>query len=231
MVVAGGGVGFSESTQAALAELFAYLQKTVDERRRAPRDDLISLLLAAELDGEHLDDGEILMFAMTLLVAGNETTRNLISGGSLALLEHPDQKQLLRRDPSLIPNAVEEMLRWVSPVRTFCRSATQPTELHGKRIEEGQYLLLLYGSANRDEAVFGDDADRFDVTRENGRRHVAFGYGEHLCMGASLARLEARVMFEELLGRLPEFELAGAVRPLPSSLMNGIVEMPVTFKG
>jgi cytochrome P450 len=229
MVAAGGGE-VSDSTAATVGELIQYLVAVGEERKRAPRDDLISILLAAEVDGERLTDAELGMFCLTLLVAGNETTRNLISGGALALMRNPDQRERLLADPGLLHNAVEEMLRYVSPVRNFIRCATEDTELRGRRIRKGDYLALFYGSANRDEEVFGDDADAFDVARESARRHVAFGFGEHLCMGASLARLEAQVMFEELLTRWPRFELAGEVEPLPSTLMNGLVRMPVALE-
>jgi cytochrome P450 len=229
MIEAGGG-GVSEATVTTVAELFAYFGDKLRERRRRPRGDLLSALGAAEIDGEKLSEAQILMFCLTLLVAGNETTRNLISGGARALLEHPEQKRRLIDDPGLIPNAVEEMLRWVTPVRNFARRATRDTELGGRRIAEGDFAVLFYGSANRDEAVFGPEADRFDVAREDAARHVAFGFGEHLCMGASLARLETRVMFEELLARLPHFEPAGPVEPLRSTVINGVERMPVVFK-
>jgi cytochrome P450 len=214
MVAAGGGE-HSDELAATIGELIQYLVDVANQRRRAPRDDLISLLLAAEVEGQRLSDAELGMFCLTLLVAGNETTRNLISGGALALMRNPDQRERLLAEPGLLGNAVEEMLRYVSPVRNFVRCATADVELRGRKIREGDYLALFYGSANRDEEVFGDDADAFDVARESARRHVAFGFGEHLCMGASLARLEGRVMFEELLARWPHFELAGQVEPLP----------------
>ena len=229
MVRAGAGI-FDESSIRTFEELFAYLGERVAECREAPRDDVLSMLVASRIDGDALTDPEIVMFLVTLLVAGNETTRNLISGGARALLEHPEQKRRLIEDPRLIPNAVEEMLRWVTPVRNFARRATRDTELGGRRIAEGDFAVLFYGSANRDEAVFGPEADRFDVGREDAARHIAFGFGEHLCMGASLARLETRVMFEELLSRLPHFEPAGPVEPLRSTLINGVERLPVVFK-
>ena len=229
MVAAGGG-DHSDEMSATIGELIHYLVSVAEERKREPRDDLISLLLAAEVEGECLTDAEIGMFCLTLLVAGNETTRNLISGGALALVRNPGEREKLLADPGLLTNAIEEMLRYVSPVRNFVRCATVDTELRGKRVAEGDYLALLYAAANRDEEVFGDDAEAFDVARESARRHVALGFGEHLCMGASLARLEAQVMFEELLTRWPRFELAGEVEPLPSTLMNGLVRMPVALE-
>jgi len=216
--------------EAVLGEMYAYFAKHLAERRRAPREDLVSTLACAEIEGDRLADAEILMFCVTLLVAGNETTRNLISGGALALMEHLEQKRALLADPGLVPNAVEEMLRWWTPVLSMTRHATQETSLGGKTIGEGECVLLLYPSANRDEAVWGEDADRFDVARDfSRRRQLAFGFGEHLCLGAPLARLEAQVLFEELLARLPEFEPAGPVERLHSCLIHGVERMPVVF--
>lgn len=229
MVEAGGGM-VSPATATTVGELIGYITNVAKERRQRPKDDLISLLLEAEVEGVKLTEAELGMFCLTLLVAGNETTRNLIAGGALALMRNQDQRDALLADPSLLPNAVEEMLRYVSPVRNFARCATQDTELRGHTVREGDYLVLFYGAANRDEEVFGPDADAFDVRRKNAHRHIAFGFGEHLCLGASLARLEARVMFEELLARWPRFELAGEPEPLSSSLMNGFVHMPVALE-
>jgi cytochrome P450 len=215
---------------ATAAELFAYVIAKAAECRRAPRSDLLTKLALAELDGVGLSDAELAIFCMTLLVAGNETTRNLVSGGMLALLEHPAQWERLCADPALVPNAVEEMLRFVTPVQNFVRRVQRDVELCGKRLRAGEYVALFYGSANRDEDVFGPDAGAFDVGRASARRHVAFGFGEHLCLGAPLARLEARVVFEELLARGPGFAPAGPVERLPSTLMSGIVEMPLVFQ-
>jgi len=221
MIEAGGGRR-TPATDAVVGEMLGYFLGVLGERRRAPKDDLVSRLAFAEIEGEQLSDPDILMFCITLLAAGNETTRNLISGGSLLLLRNPDERSRLLARPELLPNAIEEMLRWWTPVHTFTRTATRDTELRGRRIEEGQVLLLLYGSANRDEEVWGEDSDRFDVGRDHARsRHLAFGFGEHLCLGAPLARLEARVVFEELLARFPAFELAGEPELLPSRLMHG----------
>jgi cytochrome P450 len=230
MIEAGGG-GFSEKTGAALVEMFAYLGDTMKRRRGEPRADLISTLLHAEIDGERLSEGEVLMFCVTLLVAGNETTRNLISGGTRALLDHPEQLARLVARPALLPNAVEEMLRFVTPVRSFARCATADTELSGRKIAKHDFLVLFYGSANRDAEVFGPDADRFDIERASAHQHLAFGYGEHLCLGAPLARLEARVMFEELLPRLSGLRYAAPLEPLHSVLINGVERMPVVFEG
>jgi cytochrome P450 len=228
MIRTGAGIFDDESTR-ALPELLAYLAERVKERRDVPRDDVLSMLLRAEIDGDKLSDPEIVMFLMTLLVAGNETTRNLLAGGMRLLFENPDQRARLVAEPERLPNAIEEMLRMVSPVRNFCRSATRDVELRGKTIRAGDWVAMFYASANRDEEVFGDDSHAFRIDRPNAKQHVAFGFGEHLCLGASLARLEARVMFEELLPLLAGIEPAGDVEPLPSSLMNGLVRMPVVL--
>ena len=165
---------------------------------------------------------------MTLLVAGNETTRNLISGGVEALARNPEQLQRLVADRALVPTAVEEMLRWVTPVMNFARTATTDVEVRGRRIAAGDMLFMLYGSANRDEDAFGSSATTFDVGRQP-NPHVAFGFGEHFCMGASLARLEARVLFDELLQRFSTIELAGDPERLRSSLMRSLVHLPVAL--
>jgi cytochrome P450 len=224
-IIAAADTGTSPESMQHVGELFAYFHAKLGERRGR----LLSVLAAAEVDGERLADEELLMFCMTLLVAGNETTRNLISGGAKALMEFPDQRRVLVENPDRLPGAVEEMLRWVTPIRSFARTATRDTEIRGQRIAAGDYVLLLYASGNRDEEVFGPTADVFDVARPAEPMHVAFGFGEHFCLGASLARLEARVLFEELLGRFPDFSLAGEIVPLRSTLMNGLVRMPVTF--
>lgn len=230
MIEAGGGRR-SAATDAMLGEMLAYFASVLAERRRAPKDDLVSKLAFAEIEGDQLTDPEILMFCITLLAAGNETTRNLISGGSLLLMREPEQKQRLLAEPALLPNAIEEMLRWWTPVQSFIRTATRDTEMRGKQIAEGDVLLLLYASANRDEDVWGGDADRFDIGRDHAHlRHLAFGFGEHLCLGAPLARLEARVLFEELLARFPHFELAGEPELLHSRLMRGVERLPVRFQ-
>ena len=231
VIIAAAETGPSPESLQHLGELFAYFHAKLAERRHRPGADLLSALAAAEVDGERLADQELLMVCMTLLVAGNETTRNLISGGAKALMEFPDQRRALVEDPALLPGAVEEMLRWVTPIRSFARTAIRDTELRGQPIAAGDYVLQLYASGNRDEEVFGPTADVFDITRPTEQAHAAFGFGEHFCLGASLARLETRVLFEELLARFPDFSLAGEIVPLRATLMNGLVRMPVTFGG
>jgi cytochrome P450 len=181
--------------------------------------------MAAEVDGEKLSYTEFGGFFNLLLTAGHDTTKNLISNGMLALLEHPDQRRRLLDDPSLLPTAIEEMLRFTPPVYYFRRSAVRDTELHGQRIAAGDKVVLWYVSANRDEAVFSDP-QKFDVGRTP-NEHLSFGIGPHVCLGLVLARLEARVAFEELLRRLPDLELAGPAVRLRSNWVSGVKSMPV----
>ena len=216
-----------EDGKAAAAQMWAYANQLAMERREKPLDDLVSVLMEAQVDGDRLTEPEFDSFFLLLAVAGNETTRNLISGGMRALLEHPEERDRLVADPSLIPTAIEEMLRWVSPLIHFRRTATRDVAMHGRTIREGDKVVIYYPSANRDEAKF-DAPERFDVGRTP-NEHVAFGIGEHFCLGANLARLEIRLIFEELLRRLPDMQLAGPVRRLRSNFINGIKDMPVRF--
>jgi cytochrome P450 len=218
----------SDETMMMAFELWEYFSSVIEQRKTDPADDLISVLAHAAVDGELLTNAELNGFCMTLLVAGNETTRNLITGGVEALANNPDQMQRLVDDPTLVPTAVEEMLRWVTPVMNFARTATTDVELRGQQIKAGDMVFMLYGAANRDPEVFGATADTFDVARQP-NPHMAFGFGEHFCMGASLARLEARVLFDELLRRYTTVELAGDPERLRSSLMRSLVHLPVTL--
>jgi cytochrome P450 family 142 subfamily A polypeptide 1 len=213
----------------AFDQFSRYITEVLEDRRHRPVDDLVSILVHAEIDDERLSEEELIFESLLLLVGGNETTRNVIAGGMEALIRHPEQRAKLVADPSKIPVAVEEMLRWVSPVLNMKRTATRDVELHGEKIREGDQVLLMYASANRDEDVF-DAPERFDVERDP-NPHLAFGFGPHFCLGASLARLNLRVMFEELLRRVPDMELApGAeLTRTPSSFMRGLVSMPVEF--
>ena len=218
----------SPENMAQSVELLDYFGSVVAARRGRPGDDLISVLAHSQIDGERLEEFDLLMFCMTLLVAGNETTRNLLSQGALALATNPDQRALLAGDPALMPRAVEEMLRWGSPVASFMRVATCDTALRGTKLRAGDRLLLLYASANRDEEVFGTAAEEFRVRRD-ASRHVAFGFGEHFCLGAQLARMEARIAFTQLLERFGRWELAGTIERLPSLFMRGIVRLPLVL--
>jgi cytochrome P450 len=210
----------------AAGQLFEYFQKLIAARRVEARDDLLSVLAGAEIDGDRLTDEDLLNFTFLLLVAGNETTRNLIALGTLALIAHPDQCRLLVEDPALIPGAVEEMLRWNSPVVHMARRALVDVEIRGQRIAAGDVVVMLYQSANRDEAVFGYDSEEFKVTRHP-NPHIAFGCGEHSCVGAQLARLEATVMFEELLRRFPRLELVGEADRMRATMVPGVKRMSV----
>ncbi|NIH97286.1 cytochrome P450 [Mycolicibacterium fluoranthenivorans] len=216
----------------ALAELYAYFTNLIADRRSGKvsgQDDLLSILASAEVDGERLSDEDLLNFSFLLLVAGNETTRNLIALGTLTLIEHPDQFALLKSDPTLLPTAIEEMLRYTSPVTHMARRATGDIEIRGQQIKAGDTVVMLYGAANRDEEIFGPTAEEFDITR-NPNPHIAFGAGEHACLGAQLARLEARVMFEVLLGTYPTIELTGDVTRLRATMVPGVKRMPVRLK-
>jgi len=216
-----------ETPHIASAEMFMYSHELAMKRQAAPKDDLMSVLLEAEVDGEKLSVAEINTFFLLLSVAGNETTRNTISGGMLALIEHPEERARLMADRSLLDAAVEEIIRWVSPVMAFRRTATRDVVLAGREIREGDSVSLWYGSANRDETMF-ENPDRFDVGRTP-NEPLGFGIGPHFCLGANLARLEIRIMFERLLERLPDIRLAGPVQRLRSNFINGIKHMPVRF--
>jgi methyl-branched lipid omega-hydroxylase len=213
---------------AAFGEMGEYLAALIAERREARSDDLISALMDAEVEGERLNDLEITSFFGLLMFAGNDTTRNTASGGLLALLEHPDQRRALSLDPQSLPGAIEEILRWVTPVMWFSRTATRDAVLRDVEIREGQKLVLWYASGSRDEELVSDPME-FDVTRP-GVEHQAFGGGgRHFCLGASLARLQLRVLFGELLRRLPDVELAGAPVRLRSNWVNGLTSLPIRF--
>jgi cholest-4-en-3-one 26-monooxygenase len=204
-----------------------YFRKIIEERTKDRREDLFSVLIEGEIDGERLNEQELLAFGVLLIVAGNETTRNAMTGGLLALFENPEQLEELASKPELLPTAVEEMVRWVSPVAHMARVATKDTEVRGTEIKEGQRVLMWYPSANRDEEVF-PDGDVFRVDRTP-NEHLAFGIGEHFCLGAGFARLEIRVMFEELLRRFPDIEQAGPADRLASAFIGGIKHLPVRF--
>jgi len=216
------------AAQRAFEEYTEYNRKVVAERRANPGSDLISVLVHANIDGDTLGDEALLHESLLILVGGDETTRHVISGGMYQLLLHPEEMQKLVTDASKIPAAVEEMLRWVTPIQNMARTATHDVELRGQTIREGDKLLLLYPSANRDENVFVDPF-RFDVERQP-NEHLAFGgYGAHFCLGASLARLELTVMFEEIVRRIPDLKLASDEPPplRPSNFIVGIEELPV----
>jgi cholest-4-en-3-one 26-monooxygenase len=214
--------------QVASMELYAYASALFARKRIDPQEDLMSVLTGVELEGEQLSDLELELFFLLLTVAGNETTRNLISGAMVAFFDNPDQWELLRKDRSLLTPAIEEMLRYVTPVMNFRRQSTGPTELSGQAIKADEKVVFFHVSANRDESVF-EDPNKFDITRKP-NPHIAFGGGgPHFCLGANLARMEIRVMFEHLLDRMPEIHLDGQVERLQSSFINGVKHIPVAF--
>ena len=193
-----------------------------------PADDVMTTLVEAEVDGEPLSEMDILSYAILLILAGNETTRNATSGGLLALIEHPEQFERLRGEPALLDSAIEEILRWTSPVIHFARTVTRDVEIGGTLLREGETLALWYPSANRDEDVF-EKPDVFDIGREP-NEHLAFGgYGEHFCLGATLARLELRGIYGHLLERLEEIRVDGDVERLGSGLIGGIKRLPISY--
>jgi cholest-4-en-3-one 26-monooxygenase len=217
-----------EIAQQSAMELYAYASQLYGQKRVNPHEDLMSVLSTLEVDGEGLSDLELELFFLLLTVAGNETTRNLMSGAMHAFFQNPDQWEKLRADRSLLPSAIEEMLRFVSPVMNFRRQTTEAFELRGQPIEEDQKVVFFHASANRDEEVF-DDPDTFDITRHP-NPHMAFGGGgPHFCLGHNLARMEIRVMYEHLLDRLPDIHLDGEAERLQSAFINGVKHLPVAF--
>ncbi len=208
--------------------MMGYFTKVLQRLRSGQRgDDITSILADAEVDGEKLSDEEILFFCFLLVVAGNETTRNAISGGMLVLSENPGERARLMNDPSLFDSGVEEIIRWVSPVTHMTRVATADTAIRGQAIRAGERVCMWYPSVNRDEDVFPDPY-RFDVTRTP-NEHIAFGIGEHFCLGAGFARLEVKVMFDELFKRLPDADVSGPVERLRSNFIGGIKHLPIAF--
>jgi cholest-4-en-3-one 26-monooxygenase len=222
---------YQDQTALALTsamELYAYASELFARKRIDPHADLMSALTTVEIDGERLSDMELELFFLLLTVAGNETTRNLMSGAMHAFFQYPEQWQRLLDDRTLLPSAVDEMLRFVTPVMNFRRTAMVDTELSGTKIATGDKVVFFHASANRDEDIFGDP-DTFDVGRDP-NPHIAFGGGgPHFCLGTNLARMEIRVMFEHLLDRMPDIRQDGEVQRLQSQFINGVKHIPVAF--
>lgn len=211
-------------------QIFAYFSDVIARRRRAPRDDLVTALVHATVDGVSPTDDEILGFCALLLIAGNETTTNLLGNAAVLFEKHHDARSQIAADPTLLTDALEEVLRFEGPVPTLTRTATREVEMHGKTIPAGEKVLLLLAAANRDPRVF-DDPERFDIHRR-GPNHIEFGSGIHYCMGANLARLEARVAFEELLGRFPQYHInATDLTYFNTPSIRGPVTLPVVLTG
>ena len=208
-------------------QMFGYYAQALQNRRISPSDDMISILCDSEIEGEKLTDEDILWFCFLLILAGNETTRNGMSGGVLTLCEHPDQKAKLLNDMTLLPGAIEEILRWVSPVMHMARNTLEDTQVGNQLIKAGERVVMWYPSVNRDEDVF-PNSGVFDITRTP-NDHLAFGIGEHFCLGAGFAKLELRVLYEEMFRRFPDIELAGPVQRLRSNFIGGIKHLPIRF--
>jgi len=217
-----------ETMRRAMMEQFGYFAELREERLKNPQDDLVTLLAQATVDGEPLPVTDVLAFYQILIAAGNETTRNATSGGLHALIDHPGELRRVQRDPSLLGSTVEEVLRWTSPIIHFARTATADAEVGGQSVREGEVVSLFYPSANRDEEVW-DDPYTFRVDRKR-NPHIAFGVGEHYCLGAHVARLELEVIYRHLLPRLAEVEVVGPVDRLRSHLIGGIKRLPIRYK-
>ena len=217
----------TEDQLPALLDMFAYFTGVTASRREHPTDDLASAIANARIDGEPLSDLETVSYYLIVATAGHDTTSATISGGLHALVENQDQLQRLRDNPALMPQATEEMIRWVTPVKHFMRTAAEDTTVRGTPIAAGESVLLSYVSANRDEDVF-DEPFRFDVGREV-NKHVAFGYGVHFCMGAALARMEVSSFFNELLPRLKSIELSGDPEYMATTFVGGLKHLPVRY--
>lgn len=222
----------SPTVQAVMEAFSAYTAFTMDlitKRRAEPADDLFSVLVNAEVDGQRMSDDEIVMETLLILIGGDETTRHTLSGGTAELLRHRDQWDMLQREPDRVPVAIEEMLRWTSPVKNMCRTLTCDTEFHGTQLREGEKMMLLFESANFDESVF-EAPESFDTTRDP-NSHVAFGFGTHFCLGNQLARLELRLMTQRVLQRLPDLRLASddGLPLRPANFVSGLESMPVVF--
>jgi cytochrome P450 len=217
-----------ETSQQTIQSFFDYFRRLSEQRRRQPGDDFVSVLANAEIDGQPIHEFELLSYFILLIVAGNETTRNATSGGLLTLMENPAEFDKLRRNMELLPSAVEEILRWVSPVIQFCRTASEDIEIRGEKIRAGEALCVFYPSANRDEEIFADPFS-FRIDRQP-NEHYAFGIGVHFCLGANLARLELQEIFRKILTRFTEVELAGPVERLRSSFVGGIKRMPIRYR-
>ena len=217
-----------EMVMNAATEMYMYSNELARKRREDPRDDIVTNLLKADADGDVLSEMDFNVFFLLLAVAGNETTRNAMSHGMNALIDHPAQFAMLSANPAMVPAATEEILRWASPVMYFRRNVTKDTVIRGQQIKAGDKVSIWYVSANRDEEVF-DDPFTFDI-RRSPNEHVGFGGGgPHHCLGANLARMEIRVLLEEMARRMPNLELDGEVQPLRSNFIGGIKHMPVTF--
>jgi len=213
--------------RAAIADFFAYFNQLAADRRANPTDDLASIIANAKVDGEYLPESFVNGYYIAIATAGHDTTASTIAGAIQAFARFPEQLDLVRKDLALIPSLVEEAVRWVSPVKHFQRVVTRDVEFHGRSLKEGDHVMLLYPSANRDEAVF-ENPDVFDVTRRP-NKHLAFGFGPHMCIGQHVAKLEMRILFEELLPKITSVSLAGKPKYVAANFLSGLKTQPITF--
>lgn len=223
-----GSANIRETLQRAQMEFFQYFNALIEDRRKTPRDDLATALTIGQVDGQPLPVFELLSYFALLIIAGNETTRNAISGGLATLIEHPEQWQRLKREPELNRTAADEIIRWTSPVVQFTRLVMRDTVIHGQQLREGEVLAMFYPSANRDEEVFPEPF-KFDLGRTPNPQ-IAFGIGEHYCLGANLARMELQIMFRQLAERLERVELTSPIGRMRSSFVGGIKHMPIRYR-
>jgi cytochrome P450 len=209
-------------------EMYGFFVQQLAERVQTPREDFMSTVAALEMNGEPLSEASQVQACFSVLAAGNETTRNTISGAMVAFARHPDQWEKLVADPSLSHGATEELLRWVTPVIHFGRRATEPVQIRDQKVAEGEFVVMLYGSGNRDEEVW-PDADVFDITRSGADKHLSFGWGLHFCIGAALGRSETRIALEALAKRFSGWEIAGELTRHPSTLVNDYTHVPLVL--
>jgi cytochrome P450 len=221
-------MSFVQAFNANISEMFEYGRHMLHKRRNDPQPDLMSAIANAQVDGTLLSDEYLDGSWLLIVFAGNDTTRNTISGSVKLMTEFPDQKALLINDPSLIPNAVNEFIRMISPVTYMRRTATKDVELSGQKIAKGEKVVMYYGAANRDPAIF-EDPDRFDASRANADKHIAFGYGPHVCLGKRVAQLQLETVYEQLLGRFPDIAYTGEIDYAPNTFVHAIRRLPVAF--
>ena len=224
----GGEAKGTATRSEVIKEFHDYFGKLIDDRQENPRDDLSSVIANAEIDGDPISKVEAFSYFIITSTAGHDTTSHTLAGGIRALIENPDQLKLLQDNPDLIPSAVDEMLRWVTPVKNFVRTAKEDCEVDGVKIKAGEALALYYPSANRDENVF-DDPFKFDVTRSP-NPHLSFGFGPHVCLGKHLAKLELVTFFKELLPRIEQIEIAGEVKIAKAIFVTGLKSLPISYK-
>jgi len=217
-----------ETAQGAIIELFTYFTKLVEEKKKNPDDGLVTLFTQLKIDGKPLEPMDVMAWCLIVVIAGNETTRNGTSGGMLAFIENQEELWKLQRDPSLLPSAVEEVVRWSSPIIHFARTAAEDSEIRGQKIAKGEAVALFYPSANRDEEVFSDPFT-FRIDRDP-NPHLAFGIGEHFCLGTHLARQSQRALLRELIGRIESLELAGDPVQIASSFVVGLKQLPIRYR-